>query len=304
MPEFNTEKQIEHFVARSIRTIANRSGSLQVQLSALQDGLYQALADQFFNRVSIQGGRIVYNKETRRAITAISGQARRYMAQNGSKLVKEVKRAIDEIVTLNRDYFAGQASVASLDTISDNIRTGLLETYGLTERGALVEGGYMAAMITDANIGARITRAVYGQAVSKNATQSAMKEVFERVIKGTDKPGTGIFAQANKEVFNDLAASTDRMVTEAYADKLKLNFAIYSGSLIDTSRKFCIARAQKVFHKSEIAKFDPPEAKPPGYNPFTMLGGYNCRHRLSWISDALAVRMRPDAAKFLEKPAA
>jgi hypothetical protein len=304
MPQFTTEKQIEHFVARSIRTINNRSDAVVGQLSALQDGLHKAITEEFFNRVDIKAGRIVNNQQTRRAITAINATARRYMSQNGGKLVQEVKQAIDEIVALNRDYFAGQASVSSLDDISKGIRSGLLDMYGLTDRGALIEGGYLSALITDANIGARITRAVVNQTVSRNNSQAAVKEVLKRVISGTEKEGTGIFAQANREVINDLVANTDRMVTEAYADKLKLNFAIYSGSLIDTSRKFCIDHAQKVYHKSEIAKFNPPEAKPPGYNPFTMLGGYNCRHRLSWISDALAVRMRSDAAKFLEKPAA
>jgi len=35
----------------------------------------------------------------------------------------------------------------------------------------------------------------------------------------------------------------------------------------------------------------------PGYDPLVDRGGYNCRHQLSFISDELAFKLRPDLKK-------
>jgi hypothetical protein len=40
------------------------------------------------------------------------------------------------------------------------------------------------------------------------------------------------------------------------------------------------------------------EGKPEtGYNALIDCGGYNCRHRLDWVSDQMARRLRPDLFK-------
>lgn len=78
--------------------------------------------------------------------------------------------------------------------------------------------------------------------------------------------------------------------------KLKLKYAIYQGGIMNNTRSFCEERNGKVFSEKEIESWidvDFPEKWDP-YNPFTDCGCYNCRHRLDWISQELAERLRPD----------
>jgi hypothetical protein len=81
---------------------------------------------------------------------------------------------------------------------------------------------------------------------------------------------------------------------------LGLKYGIYQGGLIETSRPFCEERNNKVFSIDEIMSWENLDFKgksESGYNPIIDLGGYNCRHRIDWISDELAFRLRPELRK-------
>lgn len=105
----------------------------------------------------------------------------------------------------------------------------------------------------------------------------------------------------------------DRQTTQEYSQALQLDYAIYQGGLIRDSRDFCKERNAKVFTREEISRFGTPADKFGGYTnkskgefagkflpstkvyePFSDLGGYNCRHHLDWISDDLALALRPE----------
>ncbi len=73
-----------------------------------------------------------------------------------------------------------------------------------------------------------------------------------------------------------------------------MDYAIYEGGLIKTSRPFCKKHEGNVYTRDEIAAFDPKEAIPPNYNPFVDMGGYGCRHYYSWVPRAVAIMLRPD----------
>jgi hypothetical protein len=78
--------------------------------------------------------------------------------------------------------------------------------------------------------------------------------------------------------------------------KLGLRFAVYQGGLRDDSRHFCIERNGKCFSEFEIEqwRYLDFQGKPENYNPIYDCGGIDCVHRLDWISDQLAKRLRPD----------
>jgi hypothetical protein len=81
---------------------------------------------------------------------------------------------------------------------------------------------------------------------------------------------------------------------------LGLKYAVYQGGLIKTSRDFCEDRNNKCFSEKEIMSWENLnwEGKPQiGYNALIDCGGYNCRHRLDWISEEYAKRLRPDLFK-------
>ncbi|MFO0089780.1 MAG: hypothetical protein ACK518_03165 [bacterium] len=89
----------------------------------------------------------------------------------------------------------------------------------------------------------------------------------------------------------DIYSQYQRAAANEVRKKIGLKYAIYQGGLIETSRKFCIDRNNKVFSEDEIKSWVDLDfnGKPvTGYDPIIDCGGYNCRHRLDWVSDSFA----------------
>jgi hypothetical protein len=119
------------------------------------------------------------------------------------------------------------------------------------------------------------------------------KKSLQLHIAGNSKQ-TGALERYYRNFAYDLYSVADRTASKVTADKLKFNYAIYEGGLIETSREFCEKHNGKVYSRAEIADFDITEARPPGYDPFTDLGGFGCRHHLNWIPDVVAFALRPE----------
>lgn len=89
----------------------------------------------------------------------------------------------------------------------------------------------------------------------------------------------------------DIYSQYQRAAANEIRKDLGFTNAIYQGGLIETSRLFCIERNNKVFTEDEINSWSNLDwkGKPAtGYNPIIDCGGYNCRHRLDWVSDSFA----------------
>ena len=81
-----------------------------------------------------------------------------------------------------------------------------------------------------------------------------------------------------------------------FAKALDLNYAIYAGGEIKTTRTFCDQHNGKVYNREEIEELgeDNWQGKKDNNNIFIDAGGYNCRHNWDFISYQLAKRIRPD----------
>ncbi len=89
----------------------------------------------------------------------------------------------------------------------------------------------------------------------------------------------------------DIYSQYQRAAANEIRKDLGMKYAMYQGGLIETSRQFCKERNNKLFSEEEILswQFLNWDGKPStGYNPLYDCGGYNCRHRLDWVSEAFA----------------
>ncbi len=88
----------------------------------------------------------------------------------------------------------------------------------------------------------------------------------------------------------------ERIQNNFYAAELELNWFIYEGGLIETSRQFCIKRNGRLFNRADAKtwRFDPTLPQPETsdtYKPLVELGRWNCRHSLRWITDEQAEKL-------------
>jgi len=65
---------------------------------------------------------------------------------------------------------------------------------------------------------------------------------------------------------------------------------LYFGSLVKDSRDFCIARAGKIFTRTEIESWNNLRwtGKIEGSNVFVTLGGFRCRHHLVAVPSSIS----------------
>jgi hypothetical protein len=119
---------------------------------------------------------------------------------------------------------------------------------------------------------------------------------IENYIKGTPS-ALGVVDNFNlvENRVQDKFAEYDRRLNNEFASELKLNYAIYQGGEIKTTRDFCNERNGNVYNREQIDSWNGLvwDGKNLEGNVFTDAGGYNCRHYYDWISYELAVQLDP-----------
>lgn len=137
-------------------------------------------------------------------------------------------------------------------------------------------------------------------AISEGQTYNNYLTGMKQLLEGTAE-GKGLLQKYYTTFVYDTYNEVDAVMNEHFAENLGLRFFVYTGSVIATSRRFCIIRAGKVYEISETNKWkcDPTLiGKPKGvkcdasYN-YTQRGRYRCRHYIRFITNDLAIRMRP-----------
>lgn len=213
-----------------------------------------------------------------------AGFERRYMYP----LLKWLGKSIVDIVKINEAYFGNIP-----DSISARTNRNIRNRAGITKNGVIKKGGFLSSVgKTDKAID--LVKSTVLRGITNRVDRKSFDTEIKRFINPPEKEG--ILEKEFLTKTQDFFSIIDRETSNNIAVDLGLNFAIYQGGVIGTSREFCKERNNKVFSKTEIqswANLD-FQGKSDPYDPFTDCGGYNCRHQLDWISDELAYELRPD----------
>lgn len=225
-----------------------------------------------------------------------------YNADTAAKtaIINEMLGGFANLVNFNGSYFQALDQSQDIKNVSQSVLKSLKQWLGIGKGNSLKKNGYLDTLVKSPTLKNEIKQRTVGAVISGQGWQQSKKELGAFIQGNKDK--LGAMQRYYRNFTYDTYAQVDRKASEDFGNKLGYQFAIYAGGLIETSRKFCREHNGNVYHISEILKFEPKEAIPPNYNPIADLGGYGCRHSLNWIPDSLAIRMRPDAAKFITDP--
>lgn len=178
----------------------------------------------------------------------------------------------------------------------DNIRKLASRRIGINPNGTLRDG-WLHDLYTDdtyfVTIKRRISRAI-GVGQSYREFRAEIRQLISGIKRSTTQGrGIGLLETHLRTFVYDIFAQNDRSIMNDYAEDLKLDTAIYQGGIMDTSRKFCQARNNKIYTRDEIESWKNLDwrGKSRPYNPLIDCGGYNCRHTLDWISEELAEQL-------------
>lgn len=272
-------------------------GELQKKVLDVQGKLLSRFITEWVDQLDVdeETGVIKNTLRNKRLLANVDTVFSEYVKTDGVVIAKTMMDGINQILDFNGKYFKYFATNAELQPIKPVVLELVQSWLGLKGNGALEGNGYLQKTISDPRVLGDLKnfalRAVTGQQGYKD-TLNGVKAFIDG-----NKDTAGLLEKYHRNFVYDTYSQVDRATSGIFADKLGLDYAIYEGGLIKTSRKFCKTHNGNVYTREEIAQFQPTEAIPEPYNPFQDLGGYGCRHHLNWISRAIAILLRPDLAE-------
>ena len=263
---------------------------------SLQNVAYGLVTDWLIKSIEIEEGKIKYTAKNLGKVAGLFTVFQKFQRQYQDTMLGGVLDWAGSLLGLNADYF--ETFEKPTEEIADAARRLTLQRWGYnTVTKELIPGGYFESLFNSANVAQR-TASLVNQAIAQKMPLAQFQNTFRKIFVGL--PGQGMLERHWRTNSFDLYQRIDRTANLVYADRLGLNYAVYSGTLEEDSRPKCIKSVHKVFSRDEIEKWKDEQfhGKPKyNYDPFVDCAGYNCRHSWSWISDEIAAHLRPDIKK-------
>ena len=160
--------------------------------------------------------------------------------------------------------------------------------------------GFMDAYSGSLNVANSTRGFVVGQIESGVSFADVRDNAEDFIIGSGGKLGVVDNFNLVQSRVQDTFAEYDRRLSNGYSTALDLNYFIYQGGEINTTRDFCEERNGNVYTREEGEEWNELvwEGKNTDVNNVLLTaGGYNCRHYFDCISYELAVQLRPDIQK-------
>lgn len=204
------------------------------------------------------------------------------------RLVPQVEIFYD----LAKDYYT-QLGFANATILANQIKPVIFAAVGLTETGKIVQGGIIDNLATMDAIRPRVKDLVTGAISAKTSLKKLQTDLKASILPSAKQDGA-LLRQYKVQAF-DLFNQIHEIANKELAVELGLQYFIYQGSIITTSRAFCTRRAGKVFSTKDAKKWatDPTlQIKNKAtYDPLIHRGGYRCRHWIRYISEEAALKL-------------
>lgn len=285
-----TIQELNEFVNERIDLTLKLNKKFKNNITDEQTNLFNLIQDEFIDKLQIENGKVINNSHNRKILISIDEIFKDYIKDNRKKIVSLLNIGLNQIIWFNLRYY-NKLTKSSLVKIDKQVKDFIYSWLGVKDH-TIQKGGYMYNIVNKEIIKNTI-KDFSMQTILKQSEIKDSRKNLDTLINGNDKK-IGIVEKFHHTNTSDFFSEVDRAVSEVYRNELNLEYAIYAGNIIKTSRIFCREHVNKVYHISEIREFNPKEAKQPDYNPIYDLGGYGCRHTLNWISKDLAKLYRPE----------
>ena len=274
-----TDRRIEvtdELSARLENLIRKVQGEMFVDLEAELDALQ--LDD---------AGRIRYTVSNMALIRRIELKVRQVAAKGRQGLLSWIVDRALEIFGLNRLYFR-IAAPAITEQVEDRVERLVMLRLGYdTQKRKIVAGGWLDTAFDVGGIARSVAQDMARAIAAKMALKAFRKQFRDAFV---NMKGHGYVERHWKTVSFDLMQQVDREAQNQFAETLALPVALYSGTVKETTRPFCLERVHQYYTRAEIVGWDKEQWAGKfrvGHNSLVHCGGYNCRHHLSWVSQEL-----------------
>jgi hypothetical protein len=270
--------------------------ALQKELRGVEASLYRRILADILPALGVEDGKLKSGVSN----LAKANMIERVFDELGDNEMKPIlKRFAEKLLAIsgrNAEYYllSGQ-DAAKVDRIAKDV-SHIRAIIGIDKNGELLNNGYLSRLGRNDLAREQIKNYLLTSIATKqNVTQ------FERGLRNiitTTKDVNGAITGYWRQYAFDTYAKVREVDNLHFADELKLNYFIYQGGIIKTSRAFCIRKNGKVFSRDEALRDWPKDSTLidqkhlASYKPLIDRGRNNCRHFLMWITDERANELK------------
>ena len=274
------ERQRDRYARESDRIAGRRYNRMRGPLWSLISGFLDGLSIDTQGRIRFSVGNIS-------TANRIGIAVQTFNSREGVGFLQWIFGRLSRLLGLNKEYFGTMPDV-NPESVEDRVRRLTMLRYGFNpDTGAINPEGYLAANIRQSAHAQAVAQRI-NQAIASRMSLNKFKTEFRREFQ---RAGSPLSVKYHYDRFaRDIFQEFDRTTQLVYAEELGLAHAIYSGTIKNNTRCFCERRTNRIYEEQFMIRWNGQnwQGKKPGVDVRIALGGFNCRHILSWVTEGTA----------------
>jgi hypothetical protein len=284
--------------------IEERQEFLQGKITTLQKQLFDKIFNKVISLLETSGGKIVSHSQNIELSAALDSIFKTFQSSEYTPVIAQFGNDLLKLSKFNSEYFSliADKHIDRIKKLSDKANLKLAKQIGINEKGNINKNGYLDRLITDQTLKKEVKSSLL-KAITNGKPVGEMTNQLRKIIIGNEKVKGGLVKHFDAYV-RDTYTQFDSTSSSLMATGLGVKAFIYQGGKIKSSRCFCKERDGKVITIDEAQDWSDLLGEDCGpiwdekvdgkYIPTTHRGGVNCRHTLDYISNSIAVQLRPD----------
>ncbi len=283
----------KEYIKEVLKTIEDAVEQINKAVPRLQSKMYDRVLE-LTKELNTVGKNVKADTENLRLLSKIRMELERIIDDPEFKhAIREFKSAFDKVEQINKVYFTSIAETRGVPAVLNELKQQVIKDVDVK-----LGSGRVSQLVTDK------AHEILRVSITSGSTYASMVKSVQTFL---EKNGaTNEFARYAKQITTDSINQYNAQYNKIFSEDLDLSWFQYVGSLLETSREFCVELVdQRYVHVSEIpellkghvnGKHIPVSDKtglPYGmidgtdkYNFQVRRGGWNCAHQLIAVSSA------------------
>ena len=300
-----TESELRKIYEKKVNFIDHSLMLFDDDILILQKELLNFLITGLVSELDTNNGIILLNERNARLLATFDKEMALFKEQFSNSVFKRLGEKMLKSTSYTSDYFRKMTSAKVIANIQDKI-TNVTAIVGVKPDGSLVKGGFIDKLAGSETLKAELSNYIRKSIESEVSLKPFIKG-FEEIVVG-NKDVKGNYERYVRGFAHDAFFAQSQQQDNFFADQLGLDYFVYEGTKIKSSRPFCVggkdkladkeftSKLNQVFSRKDAAQFDNEdwEGKIPDIKFIVQKGGYQCRHNLRWITKDLAQQLGYD----------
>ena len=308
MPKELTVDELRKQYQKKIDFVDHSLTLFDTDVERLQKELLNFLITGVIAELQTENGIILQSAKNIQILDNFSKEMELFKKNFADSVFKRLAENMIKTTGYTSDYFRLMSSKQTISNIEDKIQN-IVRIAGVNTDGSLVKEGFLNKLAVSPELKETLSNYVR-VGVERQIDYKTFVNGLKDVVIGNE--GTnGIYQKYVGGYAHDAFFAQSQQQDNFFADQLGLNYFVYGGTKIKTSRPFCVgghdivkkngeviadhqfeSKLSKVFSRKDAEQFDNMEwsGKIPGIKFIVQKGGYQCRHELMWITKEAAKR--------------